>query len=620
MEDRKERQIKTGVPELLGVTKRNGGYNFAVEAPMNAQVSLLLYRKGETRPENEILLTQKYRTGEVVSVFIPRLSGRNYEYNYKVNDVIVQDPYARKIVGRRKFGEPVDPLDVHRVRCGFWDGKEEEWSESDRESIPYEDMILYKVHVRGYTKSPRLKGRFRGTFRGLQERIPYWKDLGINTIELMPAYEFWEVPVPAALENGKTVRTRQGKGGLNFWGYIDGYYFAPKASYAASSNPIQEFQELVAKLHEAGIDLIMEFYFSKMVNPMTVLDVLHFWKQAYHVDGFHLLGDGVWTDLVLRDPLLRKTKVIVAGYNSYEVYPDGAPKVRSAAISHFEFEQVMRRLLKSDEDMMGRAVQLIRENPDTHGVINYMASQDGFTMMDMVSYDYRHNEENGENNRDGSSYNYSWNCGVEGPTRRKAVRQLRMQQLKNAFLLLLLSQGTPMIYGGDEFGNSQDGNNNAYCQDNPTGWVDWGAFRKNEKLYQFVKEALAFRRRHPILHCKEKFQGNDYLSCGFPDISFHGQRAWYCNMENTCRSVGIMYCGAYVDKEPAKFLYVAYNFHWESQEFALPNVPKDVNWYLAADTSDTEGSGFLPEGEEVLLKERRTFEVKPRRILVLLGK
>ena len=619
MSDRKERQIKAGVPEILGVAKKNGGYNFAVEAPIGAKVSLLLYRKGTASLELEIPLTEEYRTGEVMAVYVSGISGRNYEYNYKINGVVVQDPYARKIVGRKKFGEPVDSQDVHQVRCGFWDGKEE-WEEANREPIPYEDMILYKIHVRGYTKSPKLKGRHRGTFKGLQERIPYWKDLGVNVIELMPAYEFWEVAMPVALENGKMVRMRQNKGNLNFWGYTDGFFFAPKASYAATANPIQEFQDLVKNLHQAGMELIMEFYFSKAVNPMMVLDVLRFWKMAYHVDGFHLLGEGVWTDLVLKDPLLRQTKLIVAGFNRDAVYPAGAPKVRNAAVSHFEFEQVMRRFLKSDEDMLLRAVQLIRENPDTHGVINYMASQDGFTMMDMVSYDYRHNEDNGENNRDGTSYNYSWNCGVEGPTRRRTVRQLRMQQLRNAFLLLLFSQGTPMIYGGDEFGNSQNGNNNAYCQDNPIGWVDWGALKKNENLYQFVKRAIAFRRRHPILHCKEAFVGNDYRSCGFPDISYHGQRAWFCSMDNTCRSVGIMYCGAYVDKEPAEFLYVAYNFHWESQEFALPNVPKEVKWYLAADTSDGEGPGFLPEGEEIPLEERRTFQVKPRRILVLVGK
>lgn len=620
MELSKNRQIKAGIPGILGVSKRNGGYNFAVEVPYGKEASLLLYKKGSSVPAEEIPLTQECRTGDVASVFLPGFSPRGYEYNYKIDGAVVQDPWARRISGRKNFGEEIDPEDIHKVRCGFWEAQESDFAEEKGPDIPYEDLILYKVHVRGYTRSPKSKGRCRGTFRGLMDQIPYWKELGINAVELMPAYEFCEAPRAAVLKNGSMVRAKQGQQKINFWGYTDGFYFAPKAAYASSANPNKEFQELVSALHQAGMELIMEFYFSQKTAPAMVLDVLRFWKTAYHVDGFHLMGEGVWADLVLRDALLRRTKLIVEGFNSSYVYPQGVPAYKNAAVSHFGFEQTMRRFLKSDEDMLAPAVSLIKENPDTHGVIHYMASQDGFTMMDMVSYDYRHNEDNGEDNRDGTSYNYSWNCGVEGPTRRKAVRQLRVQQIRNAFLLLLLSQGTPMIYGGDEFGNSQAGNNNAYCQDNPIGWVDWGAWKKNQNIYEFVKAAIAFRKRHPVFHQREPFQGCDYKSYGFPDISCHSQRAWFCGMENTSRSVGILYCGAYADKEPAKFIYVAYNFHWEAQEFALPNVPGKVKWYVAADTSDTETSGFYPEGEEVLMEERRTFLVKPRRILILLGK
>lgn len=620
MIDRKERPIKAGVPKTLGAVKQDGGYNFAVEVPQEKRASLLLYRRGEELPEQEIVLSDQFRTGDIAAVFLPGFNARGYEYNYKIDGVVVPDPYARKIVGKEKFAESLSEKNPHQVRCGFWDGSQQIWEGDRSPQIPYEEMILYKVHVRGYTRSPKLKGRYKGTFRGLSEKIPYLKELGINGLEIMPAYEFWEIPVPAALENGKMIRMRQEWGRLNFWGYTAGYYFAPKSSYASSANPILEFQRLVRSLHDAGIELIMEFFFPKEVNPVAVLEVLRFWKWNYHVDGFHLLGEGVWPDMILRDPMLRNTKLIVGGFDNHAVYPDGPPKLRNVAVSHYGFEQTMRRLLKSDEDMLPAALGLIRENPSAHGVIHYMASQDGFTMMDMVSYDYRHNEANGEDNEDGTGYNYSWNCGVEGPTRRKAVRQLRMQQIRNAYLLLLLSQGTPMIYGGDEFGNSQEGNNNAYCQDNPIGWVDWGACRKNSRLLEFVKEAIAFRRRHPILHCAEPLQGSDYRSYGFPDISYHSQRAWYCKMESTSRSVGVLYCGDYAPGETVKFLYVAYNFHWESQEFALPNIPEEIQWYLAADTSDTESCGFLLEGEEKKLKERRVFTVKPRRILILIGK
>lgn len=619
MADRRERQIKTGVPDRLGVTRRDGGCNFAVEVPWGKEASLLLYRRKESEPELEIDLNETFRVGNVAAVFLPGFTGNGYEYNYRIDGAVVPDPYACKITGRRSFGE-FPTADPCGIRSGFWDGSEKIFEGDVHPQIPYEDMILYKVHVRGYTKSPRLRGKYKGTFRGLQEKIPYLQELGVNSLELMPAYEFGEISQPIGLENEAMIRVRREPERVNYWGYTGGYYFAPKAAYAVSANPIQEFQNLVHSLHRVGIELIMEFYFPKEVHPVTVLDVLHFWRRFYRVDGFHLLGEGARPDLILQDPLLARTKLIVSGFDTGDAYFRGKPEYRNVAVSHFGFEQTMRRILKSDEDMLPGMLSYIRENPAEHGVIHYMASQDGFTMMDLVSYDYRHNEENGENNRDGTSYNYSWNCGVEGPTRRRSVRQLRLQQIRNAFLLLLLSQGTPMIYGGDEFGNSQEGNNNAYCQDNPIGWVDWGAFRKNDKILDFVKAAIAFRKGHPVLHSAQPLQGSDYRSYGFPDISCHGQRAWYCNMENTSRSVGVLYYGKYAEGEPAKFLYVAYNFHWEEQEFALPNVPEEVQWYLAADTSDLEGAGFYPEGEEIAVQERRIFVVKPRRILILIGK
>lgn len=199
------------------------------------------------------------------------------------------------------------------------------------------------------------------------------------------------------------------------------------------------------------------------------------------------------------------------------------------------FLQDMRRFLKSDEGMVEAAAWHIRHNSENHGVINYMVCQDGFTMNDLVSYNYKHNEANGEGNQDGSSYNYSWNCGVEGPTRKVSVRQMRERQIKNAFLMMLLSQGVPMIYHGDEFGNSQSGNNNAYCQDNATGWTDWKGLSRNQGLREFVKDAIAFRKAHPVLHMPVELKGVDYLTKGFPDVSLHGERAWYLSYENTSR-------------------------------------------------------------------------------------
>ena len=238
--------------------------------------------------------------------------------------------------------------------------------------------------------------------------------------------------------------------------------------------------------------------------------------------------------------------------------------------------------------------------------------------LEAVSYThlYRHNEANGEDNRDGSEFNYSWNCGVEGSTRKTAVRRMREQQMRNAFLMLLLSQGTPMIYGGDEFANSQAGNNNVWCQDNPTGWTDWKNARRHTGLSSFVKEAIAFRKNHPILHMPKEMRGVDYMAKGFPDVSVHGERAWFLNRDNTSRLLGIMYCGAYAQKDDGTeddFLYIGMNFHWEKRNIALPNLPDGMNWKKIADTSEM-GEPWFREQEEPY---KKSVKINPRTIVVL---
>ena len=338
------------------------------------------------------------------------------------------------------------------------------------------------------------------------------------------------------------------------------------------------------------------------------------------MDGFHLSGEGVPMKLILRDKLLADTKLMFPGVDMDSAFYGEPHLYRNVAEYNDSFQRDMRRFLKSDEDTIQGAAYYIKRNPDDHSAVNYMTSQDGFTLMDLVSYNYKHNEANGEDNNDGSSYNFSWNCGVEGPSRKTAVRQMREKQVRNAFLFMLLSQGVPMLYGGDEFGNSQEGNNNAYCQDNAVGWIDWKSYRKNIGIYQFVKAAIAFRKAHPILHIDKELRGVDYKTKGCPDISFHGERAWYLNTDNTCRLLGVMYCGAYAKREDGTkddFIYVGYNLHWETRKIALPNLPGGIKWKKAADTSDMSGCGFYEEMQE---QDEKTIEIPPRTIVVLVGK
>lgn len=613
MSDLKKIKAQPGYPLVPGANQMMHGYNFAVEVPQDVEASLLLYRKKSRKPSLEIPFIG--RTGNVCSLFLPGFDAQDYEYNYSIDGKIVQDTCAYAIHGREHFGAARD-ADEHKVRCGFLPQKAGDWEGDAAPEIPYQDLILYKLHVRGYTKTCRNITGSRGTFQALTEMIPYWKELGVNAIELMPAYEFQEVL--SAAETKGMISEKHKEGRVNYWGYTDGFYFAPKRAYCATNEPETEVRNLIKSLHKAGMECIMEMYFPHKTNAFTALRALQFWKIYYHVDGFHILGDGAPVNLILNDPVLDTTKLMFQGFDENEIRDVKAPKQKNVALYNAEFLQDMRRFLKSDEETVQGAAYRIRRNPDKYAVVNYMACQDGFTLNDMVTFNYRHNEANGEDNQDGSSYNYSWNCGVEGPSRKQNIRQIRARQMRNAFLMMILGQGVPMIYGGDEIANSQGGNNNAYCQDNQIGWTDWKSLAKNEELLAFVKNALAFRKEHTILHTAKEMRGVDYLTKGFPDISFHGERAWYCSSENTSRLLGVMYCGAYAEKEnkePDDFLYVGYNFHWESRSIALPNLPGGKTWVKVADTAEAEG--FLKDSEESYKKK---IEIDPRSIVVLIGK
>lgn len=608
-----------GYPLLLGANKIGNSYNFAVDVPLGQEASLLLYYRHGKTPALEIPFSEESRVGRICSMSLGDFPAKDYEYNYRIGGEIVQDPCAYEIRGREKFGAPLAE-DAHHVRCAFLPEDSYDWEGDRHPGLSYEEMILYKVHTRGYTKlvKNKMPSARKGTFAGLRSMIPYWTELGVNAIELMPSYEFWEV-APKTETKG-LVSQRRDEERLNYWGYLPGFYFAPKRSYCASKEPEREFRDFVKALHRAGMECIMEFYFPAQTDPMTALRALQFWNLYYHVDGFQLVGEGVPTEMLLKDGVLSGAKLLVSGYDIGAVFPEQPPAQRNVAVLDYSFLTDMRRFLKSDEDMLSAVAGHIRANSNYHGVINFMTCQDGFTMQDLVSYNYKNNEANGENNQDGSGYNYSWNCGLEGPTRKKAVISIRERQVKNAFLMMLLSQGVPMIYGGDEFGNSQKGNNNAYCQDNEVGWTDWRVFQKNQKLFQFVKEAIAFRKAHSILHMGRELKESDYKAVGFPDISFHGERAWYAGWENTSRLLGVMYCGAYGgnSQEPREEdIYVGYNFHWETRSLALPNLPEGRVWKKIADSGESPEEGaFSTRAGDC----RKTVEIAPRTIVVLAAK
>ncbi len=480
-----------------------------------------------------------------------------------------------------------------------------------RNYIPYHEMIVYKIHVRGYTMQRGSKVKNKGTFLGLQDKISYWKELGITTIELMPAYDFDDFPA-------------------NYWGYQSGDYFSPKAEYCVASLQEsskealeQEVKDFILALHEEGLECLMDFYFPEECPPELVLEVLQFWKKEYDIDGFVVSGAGVRFDVLAKDEILAGTKLMCPGYDMNQIYKNKSPKVKYLAEYNTNFQNCMRRFLRGDREQVLAFIHFQKENPDTHGKIQYIANHDGFTLADMVSYDYRHNEENGEDNLDGCRENYSWNCGVEGPTRRKSILDLRKRQMRNGMMLLMLSQGTPLLYAGDEFGNSQKGNNNPYCQDNEVGWTDWMKAKGNSDFTNFVKDMIQFRKRHPILHMAREIKGTDLKGYGYPEISYHSDKAWYADLTSASRHVGVLYCGWYAQKEDGTkddFIYILYNMNEQSKDFALPRLPKEMDWYLAAHSGRDAKCAILPEGEEVLVDEGKYYKAEGRSIIVLIGK
>lgn len=617
MTNQKIQTAEYQIPMPGGARKFRNGYCFTVEAPEKAEVSLLLYHRKAEEPTEIIPFSEENRVGRFRTMYLPEFSARDMEYNFCIDGKVYQDPYACRINGREAFGEDKKEK-PHQVRCGFSTGASYDWEGDASPKIPNHELVLYKLHVRGYTKASSGGGKKRGTFAGLMDKISYWKELGINAVELMPAYEFEEMPAPA--ETDGMVSHRQETGRVNFWGYLPGNYFAPKKSYCAGKSPETEVKNFIKALHQAGIECIMEFFFPAGTSPLLALHALQFWKINYHVDGFHILGDGAPVELILNDGILAGSRQMAPYFDMNRINQGNSSGEQLLAEYNVRYMEDMRRFLKSDECMAETAAYHIRRSNAQFSYVNYMTCQDGFTLNDLVTYMDKHNEANGEENHDGSDYNFSWNCGEEGPSRKTAIRKTREQQIRNAFLLMLLSQGIPMIYAGDEMGNTQEGNNNAYCQDNPLGWIDWKSAHRHSRRTEFVREAIAFRKEHPILHLGEELKGTDYLAKGYPDISFHGERAWYCSYSNTCRLLGVMLNGSYAVKEsgePDDFLYIGYNFHWEPRTLALPNLPEKMVWNKVADTSEDRKANYFYDHME---EHKKTIEVAPRSIVILIGK
>ena len=611
----REQNIWTSVSEAdslgrLGAVKEKDGIRFSVAVPQGSNPSLVLYQVGSEKEEAILSFPQKPLVGNIYSMKVSGLPWKKYEYNFKIDDRIVEDPYAGLVAGREVFGQKKDPGREVPVRCGF-PFSVFDWEGDIFPNLSYEEAVMYHLHVRNFTMNKKSGVRHKGTFKGLEEKIPYLKELGINQVKLMPVYDFDEV---CAQRNDVLSHMRKEETDhLNCWGYGPGSYFAPKRSFSSGKNTDLELKQMVKAFHEQKMEVILDFYFEPEVSVRLILDCLLYWVQEYHIDGFHIMGAEHYAEMLSKDPAFAGTKLIFSCFSQEMEQPEKENRKNLAELND-GFLADMRRILKGDEGMLEQFAFRSRRNEPGRAVINYITNHDGFTLKDLVSYDCKHNEENGEQNRDGSDYNFSWNCGTEGETKKKSIVELRNRQMRNAVLLMMLAQGTPMLMAGDEFGNSQGGNNNPYCLDNETSWVSWNRYAAGKDMAEFVKQAIAFRKQHSILHMSEPFKMSDYKACGYPDLSYHSDKAWYGGFEYNSRQLGMMYCERYSGAE--EFLYVGYNFHPLAQELALPKLPEGMLWRKVIDTSSE--TGFLVN-EEPESKGTRLIPIPARTIIALIG-
>ena len=502
-------------PYPLGAHVEDGAIRFAY-ASGKKDCGILIYDRKSGKKTHRVPFRQEERMGNVYCKYL-ELEPENVGYQFYEGERTVPDLHAQGFLRKPAYGKIRKPAD----RIAVFPNEDFDWEQDMHPMLPYEDSTCYCLHVRGFTMHASSQVTHRGTFAGVVEKLDYLQEIGVTTVEFQPVYEFDETPektVPKTSgELAAVAGEKNGEGKLpgyrvlNYWGYREGFYYAPKAAYAAGEDPAEEFRLMVKEFHKRKMEVILQFYFPRGMDAAEIGNILRFWVLSYHVDGFHLMGEGVPAQMLAGDPALSGTKLWHYSFDTEQLYdPAVKPEYRNLAEYRDDYLYTMRRFLKGDDNMLSGVLYEMRHIPANMGRIHYLSNYYGFTLMDMVSYDHKHNEANGENNRDGSDNNHSVNFGHEGPCSDPIITQQRERAIMNMLGTLLLSLGTPMLLAGDEFGNSQNGNNNAYTQDNETTWLDWDWLYSTEqtaelKLFNLTSRLIALRKARDLYNHEDFF-------------------------------------------------------------------------------------------------------------------
>ena len=658
-------RIRPGFFDINGATALSDGVCFTIHSQGATSCELLLYEPYAKEPFAILKYPDNYRIGNVFSMIVFDLDVEDFQYAFRLDgpyDKIkgllfdkhkpLLDPYAKAVVGQSEWGQKPDTFLGYRgrvVKNNF------DWGITKPSIIPMEDLIIYEMHVRGFTKDASSGVAHPGTFHGIMEKIPYLKELGINAVELMPIFEFDEM---------RDHRVIDGRELLDYWGYNTVSFFAPNTSYASDreyNHVGTELKQLIKTLKENGIEVILDVVFNHtaegnedgpffsfkgidnnvyyMLTPdgnyynfsgcgntvncnhpvvqQMIVECLRYWVTTYRVDGFRfdlasILGrneDGTPMDkppllqTLAFDPILGDVKLIAEAWDAGGLYQVGNfPSWKRWSEWNGKYRDDLRDFLKGGYWKAPEAALRISGSSDlynpfergTNASINFITCHDGFSLYDLYSYNHKHNEANGWNNTDGSDDNRSWNCGAEGDTKDPLILKLRYRMIKNAFAVLICSRGTPMFLSGDEFCDTRFGNNNPYCQDNLTSWLDWKLLDTHRDIFEFCKYMIHFRRNHPAIR-KSIAQSH----CGFPPISQHGATPWDDNFTQDSKIVCTMFAGHDEKQDLEDIVYLAVNPYWESILIHLPKLPEPLQWHLAVDTSLSDTGGCTFEKEQM---------------------
>ena len=679
-------KIRPGFFRMYGACVASNGVSFTINSHGATRCTLLLFKPQAPKPYARIPFPDSYRIGDTYSMLVYDIKPDEFEYAFSFDgpyepakgllfneENVLLDPYSRAVTGQRKWGEkPEGGKDFEYrarvVKSSF------DWGNIKQLEQPFEDLVIYETHVRGYTKDKSSGVSAPGTFAGLKDKIPYLKDLGINAVELMPIFEFDEM---------ESARVVDGVQLYNYWGYNTVSFFAPNTSYAFNeehNHEGDELKSLIKALKENGIAVILDvvfnhtaegnemgpcfsfkgidnnvyymltpdahyYNFSGCGNVMNcnhpvvrnfIIDCLRHWAIEYRVDGFRFdlasilgrdqngapMANPPILESLAFDPVLGKMKLIAEAWDAGGLYQVGSfPSWNRWAEWNGRYRDDMRSFLKGDDGMAGNAITRITGSRDLYSPesrghkasVNFLTCHDGFTLYDLYSYNEKHNEKNGWNNTDGDNNGHSWNCGAEGETDDPNVNGLRRRLIKNAFAALLCSRGPAMFFAGDEFCNTQFGNNNAYCQDNIISWLDWSRLEEFKEIHDFVRHMIQFRKEHPILRKMTKPS-----SCQFPEISVHNGTPFNASTDYKTKLIGIMYAGRNEEDTEDDIVFYCMNAYWEPLVMQLPVLPNGKHWHV-----DTNTNAEYFDGEDFTAKTEllgvNTIRVPARTTIILVA-